>query len=137
MSYPDECIRGISDVSCVTEDKPTSHLFNFKDENNRSDGWCEQSINWKDDEYSIQFTLKQQKNGDVQFKVGIAIISRDQLDKLNRRPAIAGILSYERDALENNQYHGNLLLKTNTPKPIRKMVAAGIALAVETLIKQP
>lgn len=136
MSYPDNCIRGIPNKSFLIEDGSIgSHLFHFKPEDGREDGWIEQSINWEDDDLAIEFTLNQTKeNGERQFKAGVAKIPRDEIDRLSRLPTVNGILSYERRAVENNQYHGNLLLKTNVPKPTMRKIAAGIALAVSEII---
>ncbi|MBN2132808.1 MAG: hypothetical protein JW741_25130 [Sedimentisphaerales bacterium] len=65
-----------------------------------------------DDENAIPFTLNQTKdNGSLQFKVGIAILSRRSLDRIKKDAVFAGFLDYERDQLETNPYHGNLLLK--------------------------
>lgn len=138
MSFPDNCIRGIPNNSFVLEDgSPGSHLFHFKSEDAREDGWTEQSINWEDDDSVIKFTLNQTKeDGERQFKAGVAIIPRDEIDRLNKRPTVNGILSYERRPLEHNQYHGNILLRTNVPKPTMKKIAAGLALAVSEVILQ-
>jgi len=137
MSFPDNSIRGIPDKSFMTNDSFGSHLFYFKKEHTRDDGWIEQSINWEDDDSAIEFTLNQRKeNGQKQFKVGVLIIPRDEIDRLKRRPTVSGILSYERQYLENNPYHGNILLQSNVPKPIMKRMAAGLALAVSIFIPQ-
>lgn len=136
MPFPDNCIRGIPNASFIVEDGSVgSHLFHFKDEHHRDDGWIEQSINWEDDEKAIEFTLNQKKeDGDVQFQAGVVIIPREEIDRLNRRPTVNGVLSYERQPLENNPYHGNILLSENVPKHTMKKLAAGLALAVSRII---
>jgi hypothetical protein len=134
MTYPDRCIRGISQKNFITEGVATSSAFTFYDIDIRQDGYLEQSINWEDDETVIEFTLKQEKNGSIQFKGGVAIIACDQLDDLINRPPIRGRLAYERAPIDDNKYHGNLLLKADTPKPIRRMITGGIALTVEEQI---
>ena len=138
MSYPDECLKGIPNESFITQDKKISaHLFYFKDEHIRPDGWCRQSINWNDDDNSIQHTLNQKNNGNVQFKIGVVLLSRAELDKISRRPLINGMLSYERDPLPDNRYHGNLLLKTDYSDRTMKMVAATISMtACERIVEQ-
>ena len=137
MSFPDNCIKGIPSKDFLIDDGPVApHLFYFK-EHARHDGWVEQSINWEDDDSAIGFTLNQRKeNGERQFKAGVVIVPRDEIDRLNRRPAVNSILSYERRPLKNNPYHGNILLRVNVPKPTMKMIAAGLALAVSRIIPQ-
>lgn len=136
MPFPDKCIRGIPNSSFVVEDGSIgSHLFHFKNEHRREDGWIEQSINREDDENAIEFTLNQKKeDGRVQFMAGVVLIPREEIDRLNRRPTVNGVLSYERQPLENNPCHGNILLSENVPKHTMKKLAAGLALAVSKII---
>ena len=138
MGHPTNCIKGIPNDDFLDEDgTPAPHLFYFKDEHVRSDGWKEQSINWEDDESVIEFSLNQRKeDGSVQFKAGVTIIPRNELDRLNNRPTIRGVLSYERQPLDNNPHHGNILLQANVSKPAMKKIAAGLALAVSRVILQ-
>jgi hypothetical protein len=136
MYYPENAIKGIPNRDFLLEDGllPSSHLFHFKPENARDDGWIEQSINWEDDESVLEFTLRQTKeNDEIQFKAGAAIIPRHELDRLNNRPTIRGLLSYERQPLDHNPYHGNLLLKVHVSKQAMKMIAAAIALTVSKI----
>jgi len=139
MSFPDNCIKGIPNSDFLLADgSAASHLFYFKKEQARVDGWIEQSINWEDDDSAVEFTLNQRKeNGEKQFKAGVAIVPRNEIDRLGRLPTVdKGILSYERQCLENNHYHGNILLQTNVPKPTMKKIAAGLALAVSKIVPQ-
>jgi len=136
MNYPVDYIKGIPNNDFLIKEDWSigSNLFFFKMEDARLDGWVEQSINWKDDDTVVDFTLNQTKNdGTPQFKAGIAIFPRDELDKLNRQPTIKGLLSYEREPLENNTFHGNILLKAGVPKLTMKKIAAGIALTVSEI----
>jgi len=138
MNYPENAIRGIPNNSFLIEDGSVgSHLFYFKSEHARDDGWIEQSINWADNESVLEFTLRQTKeDGEIQFKAGVAIIPRQEIDRLNNRPTINGLLSYERRPLDLNPYHGNLLLKANLPKPTMVKIAAGLALAVSKIVSR-
>lgn len=137
MHFPNNCIKGIPNDDFITNGGTVgANLFYFK-EDYRDDGWTEQSINWEDDASVIEFTLKQRKeNGDVQFKKGAAIVSRSEIDRLNNRPFIRGLLSYERKPISGNCFHGNILLRAKTPKPTMKLIAAGIALAIERIVPQ-
>lgn len=138
MSYPKNSIKGIPNDSFLVEDGSVgSHLFHFKEEHTRDDGWIEQSINWEDNEFVVDFTLHQKKeDGNLQFSAGAAIIPRYEIDRLNNRPTIKGLLSYERRPLDNNPYHGNILLRASVPKPTMKKIAASLALAVSKIFSQ-
>ena len=136
MNYPENSIKGIPNNDFLIEGKyVASHLFHFKQA--RDDGAIEQSINWEDDASAIDFTLNQKKeNGEFQFKAGVAILPRSEIDRLSRYPSIRGMLSYERSPLADNPYHGNLLLQRNVSTRIMKQIAASLALAVSGIITQ-
>ena len=131
LEYPDELIRGISHESYIDEEgRPLASMFQF-DDAGRSDGFLETSINWYDDEHALRLTLEQRKRNDAseyQFKVGVAILSRRQLDSTIHSPNAKGAIDYERQMIEGNPYHGNILLKSNLEKQIRNMMSAAIAL---------
>ena len=70
-------------------------------------------------ESPIQFQQKKD-NGEIQIKAGIVILSRSDIDRINRQPTVKNLLSYERDeqdGTKKNKYHGNILIKKNTSKP--------------------
>jgi hypothetical protein len=138
MIYPENCIRGIPNSDFLINDGAIgSHLFYFKTEHKRDDGLIEQSINWEDDDTVIEFTLNQKKeNGERQFKAGVAIIPREEIDRLSKRPTIRDLVTYERQPLQNNPYHGNILLQANVPKPTMKNIAAYLALSVSRVVLQ-
>ena len=136
MNFPDNGIKGIPNKEFVIDETTVgSHLFHFKQ--TQDDGFIEQSINWEDNEIVIDFTLNQKReNGNLQFNAGVAVLPRSEIDRLNRRPAIRGLLSYERSPLNDNPYHGNLLLQANVPKAKMRQITAGLALAVSKIIPQ-
>ena len=138
MSYPQNCLRGIPNDDFIDkEGNVLSHLFYFKSRHLRSDGWIAQSINWEDDESARQFTLNQKnQEGEIQFKIGVAVIERILLDAISDLPTVNHNLTYEKNPLDGNRYHGNLLLKSNVSKAVGKQIAAGIALAVSEVISQ-
>lgn len=137
-NYPANCIKGIpNDTFLIDEDRVAPHLFHFKLDSTRPDGWVEQSINWQDDDSAIEFTLGQTKDsGEQHFKAGATVLPRHEIDRLIQRPVVNGLLSYERDSLPSNPFHGNILLREGVPKPTMKMIAAGLALAVADIILQ-
>ena len=133
MSYPDNCIRGISDPHCLLEGGTvvSLHLFNFQKSPNNN-GWSKESINWMDDEKALDFTLNQEKNERLQFKVGAAILPRADIDRINKRHSQTRPLSYERKPIENvNPYHGNLLLKDDIGNPEKTMIRVQLAIACQ------
>lgn len=134
MDYPESFIRGIPNLNFMEEEYPNSTLFNKFDENpDRKDDYNEISINWYDDEEALLTIFNQKKKGteEYQFKVGGAIMSRTELDRLKKKPQIKGKLSYERREVEGNKYHGNILLKKDTTKSVKNLVASNLALCVE------
>ena len=137
MTYLDNFLKGIPNSTFLIErNKVATHLFFFNQV--REDGALQQSINWEDDKNAIDFTLLQTKpDGDLQFKSGIAQVPIREIDKLNMRPTVNGVLSYEREPLPENKYHGNLIIMRRVKKPQMRQIAAGIALAVSKVIQNP
>ena len=136
MSYPENVIKGIPNKENYISDGiigPTLFAFNG---NSRSDRQLESSINWDDDAEAINFTLNQKNSdGTSQFKGGLVLIPRSELDHLRVLPTIRGILSYERQPiLQINKYHGNILVAGNIPKLLKKSIASSIALLISETI---
>lgn len=132
MAFPINCIRGIpNNRFLIDEGTVGAHLFYFDLGTERHDGWVEQSINWEDNDSVVEFTLAQTRTGgEVQFKGGAALIPRAEIDRLKNLPVTRGLLSYERQAKDDNPFHGNILLQAKTSKPTMRLIAAGLALAV-------
>lgn len=134
MSYPDSCIKGIPNCDFVTQDGlPATHLFYF---NIRKDGYVEQSINWNDVDEAITFTFSQTRNGQLQFRYGAAILLRSEIDRLISLPTVLSRLSYERQPLKDNPYHGNIMLLSPHTEPFMRMVAANLAMHVDHVVKR-
>jgi len=138
MTYPANCIRGIWDSTYLDENgRPKSHLFHFALQAPRGDGWIAQSINWEDDAAVVDYTLKQKKQPcQLQYKAGVAIIPRGQIDILRTLENIKDILDYERKPIPGNQHHGNILLRSGVSKLRMKNIAACIAEVVSQVIPQ-
>jgi len=141
MCYPDLLIRGIPSKDCLDPDGllPSTQLFQFnKPESARLPGYREESINWYDDEGAITHTFNQTKEDGItiHFKVGIAILCRSELDRIRNNPNVRQQFGYERHPLTGNAYHGNMLLKMDTPKHLVRKIAAQLALNVTEIIKR-
>ena len=131
MTLPNTCLRGIPNDTYINSDGAVgSHLFHFNDPD-RGDGWIPLSINWEDDDGAMTMILRQTRpNGELQFKTGAVRLPKREMDRLNDSPNVRGLLSYERQAVPQNDYHGNLLLSAGASKPTMKQIAAGLALAI-------
>jgi len=138
MNFPSICIRGIPNETFLTEDGSIgSHLFQFTVRADRQDEWLELSINWEDDILVAEFTLQQtRQDGTLQFRAGLALLVLEEIERLNQRPMVRGLLGDERQELADNPYHGNILLRSDTVKHTRKLVEAGLALAVDKIIRR-
>ncbi len=139
--YPKEYLKGVPNTDYVTDDrKIRSHLFQFKNpEKIRADKWIEDSINWNDDSGAIDEILTKRKKDTevIQFKAGVAIFPRDQLDELMTHNQVKDQLCYERRKFIDNDYHGNLLVHADTDSPTRRQIAGAIALTLSELIDNP
>jgi hypothetical protein len=138
IPYPDNCLRGIPGADKVREQVLVdSDVFMFDDNHRKRTGELEQSVNWEDDDGVIPFTLAQTRDDSTfQFRGGVAVIARAELDRLSRLPVFGGF-SYERKRLAENRYHGNLILSAGVSKLRKKAIAAALAVAVSRIIPQP
>lgn len=99
--YPDNLIRGL--IQDTVEDGIVlAAAFQFK-KNNKCGDREEISINWHDNDEAISITFSQKKKDTdlYQFPVGVAILSKNEIDKIS-------FINYERDRLPDNPYHGNI-----------------------------
>lgn len=131
MSYPEFFLRGLSSTTWISDGIVTAAAFQF-DENHVKDGWMQQSICWEDDNSVTDMMLGQKKKdtGNVQFPGGLARVPRQCVNRINTSPQTKGLMSYERESLPQNQYHGNLHLAMAAKKPQRTLVSAVLAAEV-------
>ena len=137
MPFPDNCLRGISVPDQILDDGTVSTAaFNFS-ENVRDDGFKELSIVWEDDEKASGVLLDQKKDtGEFQFKVGYAFVPRNEIDHLIKQPSVNNILNYERRELEDNPYHGNILVHGSTSRHMIRKIQAYLALFVSNVVRR-
>lgn len=122
--YPDQLLRGISTDQALDEYGFTYELFQFGCGDHKD--WEEASINWRDNEEAVGVLLNMRKeNGGPKYKNGIAVLDRSYLDSAPSK--WKPLLSYERKALPDNPYHGNVLLKKGLRKLRRRMITAYLA----------
>ena len=133
-SFPERCIRGLSDKEDVTQEGRVNSqaLYpNFKPKTQRPDKAFETSINWEDDETVIAFTRKQRE----QSAYGVAALRLEAIDYEIRASRAVGLLTYERQKLPSNQYHGNIVFAQEISQRFAKTLAA--ALATKAVIIPP
>jgi hypothetical protein len=133
--YAREFFRGVSLREHLNEDlSARASVFTFDEKrtaSQRTDSNEEESINWNDDQNALNFTLNQKKkNSDTYMFIGVITLRRKDIDYIRKLPTIRDILSYERKNDEDNPeniYHGNLLLRKDTPKHIKASIKGTIA----------
>jgi hypothetical protein len=119
-------------IDSEDDDKVAGDFFLAGWGTGKDDGWEEYSINWYDDE-GAKRNLLDTKNDEQErvYEVGVAIVSRAKVDEIKRSYQLAGLLDYNRDEIEGNPYHGNLLRPSDLPKAKKR--AIGYALLVTVL----
>ncbi len=133
MEYPDNCIRGVrSKEFFLDSGLVATSAFQFEKNSKRQDDFLEVSVNWEDAPSVMDFTLNQRKGDseEFEFKGGIAVLSIRRLSDILPSEVDAGRLTYERSPMEGNPYHGNMLLKGSVDTQTKKLIIAGICLAV-------
>ena len=54
MEFPNNCIRGVVNDSYIRNNIIGPDLFYFKDRDSHENGWTDLSVNWQDDELTIE-----------------------------------------------------------------------------------
>ncbi len=118
-------LEGFVSAAAFQFDEKSEHI---------KDGHMAQSICWEDDESVVSTMFQQKKDDEFQFKVGIARVPRESIDHINRLMPIRELISYDREPLDDNLHHGNLLVNTKSSNTQRKLVSIQIAMHVSELI---
>ena len=100
-------------------------------------GWAACSIGWEDESSVVDVMMKQEKDGRPQFRAGLARFQRESIDGLMKSPAFTGGLSYDREPLSDNPYHGNLLVSSEATKTQRRLLPGVIATQYSEIIPRP
>ncbi len=139
MGYPDYFLRGLSSKDCIVDGRLVAGAFNGFTPSARHSDYEELSINWLDDNGAIDEAQNKKKgNGEVQFKFGVAILSRNRMDmnlkhyRLNKND-----FDYERHKIPGNEYHGNLLASKALKPQIRKVIIGALCLCMENHLPRP
>jgi hypothetical protein len=128
MEYPATFLRGITDPNYITPGGVSAAAFPFSVERTKGE-WFAESINWEDNSCAIiELMSRLNKKGQIQFKAGIVRGPKECLEIIqNQEKNIRAILSYEREELSDNPFHGNLLLHKKTDKQQLKNIAGMLA----------
>lgn len=110
--YPELFYRGISSKGFLdSSGHPNISTFVF-DDVGRNDLFREMSVNWNDSSESLDVLLGQKKeNGCIQFVGGAISFELSKIREILYPLIVDKKFHYERRPLENNKFHGNLLLK--------------------------
>lgn len=134
LGYPISFYRGLANKDFISNGQVLASAFQF-DDKIREDGYKELSINWDDDDNSLNILLTQRKdNGKIQFVAGAAKLDLQRVNLILNEHINNGNFKYERRQLPQNKYHGNLLLCGTVNKQIRSLISHGLALAAGTNI---
>jgi hypothetical protein len=137
--YPNNLIRGVANRSELNEEGlPSINLFLFRPNESRSDNKLELSINWCDDKTkALSIAMNQMKgdeSGDFQFKVGVAVLSRERLDLVKKSLICMGKIGYERAPIENNEFHGNIVCTAGLSKQTMAIIRSSLAISVTSIL---
>ena len=131
MEYSENLLRGLSTSDWISDGLVSMAAFQFKfAEPYVKNGWATLSVCWEDDDSVTNMMLQQKKDDRFQFRAGIARLKRESIDDINKRAAfrtLNRVVSYEREPLEDNLYHGNLLANTKSSKTQMTLLRANLA----------
>ena len=132
--YPKDFWRGIPNKDFISNGVVLPSAFQFDDEI-RSDGYKELSVNWNDNDESLEIALSQKKdNGKIQFPGGVAQLDLTNVELVLSLHIANKSFSYERQPIDGNPYHGNLLVLGSVNKQIRSLISSGLALVASNHI---
>ena len=130
-NLPEKYIRGILNSSHICDGYLTQQIFLFSLSDHNT-GQNESSMNWCDDEKTIDFSLKQKKEtGEPLFGHGVAVLDTSALKKCINQ--YKNEINCERYPVKDNPYHGNLLISNNINKQIKNIILAQLLLGGEII----
>ena len=126
-TYPQKMLRGISSKNFILEGVLTEEAFNLDPV--REDGYCEISVTWYDNQeaFDVMMSQKSDRRDEIQFQAGAAELDRVEVTTKMKAHFLSENLSYERRPTHNNKYHGNLLVKDNISKQMKRLIKCGLA----------
>lgn len=130
-NLPEKYIRGILNSSYICSGYLTQQIFLFLPSDHNT-GYDESSINWCDDEKTIEFSMQQKKEtGEPLFGHGVAVLDTSALKTCLKQ--YGNEINCERYPVEGNAYHGNLLISKSITKQIKNIILAQLLLGGEII----
>lgn len=116
---------------CFTQERNVAAgAFQFGDHTDkRTNNYHEASVNWEDDDGALTTLLEQKKEetGEIMFKYGYARLPLNLVRMTLKSLIDKKYLDFERKPLENNPYHGNILISGDIKKPEKTMIQNNLA----------
>lgn len=129
--FPDYFLRGFNMKDCFTAEQNVAvGAFQFGDYTQfRNDDYHEASINWEDSKEALALLLEQKKEGSEEpmFKYGYARLPLNLVRMVLKSFIEKDYLGFERKPLENNAYHGNILMSSKIKKQEKTMIQNNLA----------
>jgi len=127
--FPSFCLRGVGNEFDLTANGLVhSSLFSFSKQSALNPNFKEISINWQDDDESVSLLHQALKtDGSKKYKYGVAKFLTNDIDLVAAYFLVIGSFKYERNKLESNPYHGNLLLSNAVKKRDAREISALLA----------
>ena len=129
--FPEHFLRGFNMKGCFTDEHNiATGAFQFSDfTESRNDNYHEASINWEDDDKAVLVLLEQKKEGteEQMFKYGYARLPLNLVRMTLKSLIDKNYMAFERKPLENNPYHGNILILGNIKKQEKSMIQNSLA----------
>ena len=107
--FPGSALRGILNKNFIDNGRPKHNVF--------KEGFCsngehyELSINWYDCEEALDQIKNQinDKKNEPRYRFAVPLI-REDIDRISCTTGLQGKMSYERAKLDDNEYHGNIIM---------------------------
>ena len=131
MDFPINRIRGLREASYFNSFNNSinvkGYLPDTRTKEKREDKGFETSINWEDNQNVAKFTIEFKENSKLCYPLGIVRLERNELDRIISNPGTKDMISYEREKLENNEFHGNIVFRGDLPQNMQSMIASTLA----------
>lgn len=124
--YPETLLKGIPKQDLIEGQRVVWTAF-IPPSGNAVNGWKESSINWEDDDGAIEQLRSQRKNGRFQFEPGIVRLFRSEVDAIIKDFNAHEKFRYERNKIDGNDYHGNLLFSENIRSELRITICGALS----------
>ena len=131
--FPDYALRGILNESFIENGRPKFNVF--KDGFESKEERYELSINWYDCEEALDQIKNQinDKKQEPRYKFAVPLI-RGDIDHISYTSQLQGKISYERAKLDDNKYHGNILMSNNCLDSDLKSLSFTLTLCCKEII---